>query len=162
MFLNELFGKNRLKKSIWVVLFQIFLERCSKWSEDILQKFEKFGSKVCNLLHLEKWALLVLNLNLVWFQNKIWKEKGLNDLKNIDLISQKAYSKKDLKMLCKSFIWLQKENENWKLTLFISKEALKLIWFNFKSPKRVHSKWFENKVQMFHLFSKILKIPCLK
>ena len=55
-----------------------------------------------------------------------------------------------------------KENGNWKLTLFISKVVLKLIWFDFRNPKRVHSKWFENEVRMFHLFSKILKIPCLK
>ena len=55
-----------------------------------------------------------------------------------------------------------KENWNWKLTLFISKVVLKLIWFDFRNPKRVHSKWFENEVRMFHLFSKILKIPCLK
>lgn len=42
-----------IKKTIWVVLFQILFERCSKCFQDILQKFENFGSKVCNNLHLE-------------------------------------------------------------------------------------------------------------
>ena len=47
-----------------------------------------------------------------------------------------------------------KEDGNWKLTLFISKVVLKLIWFDFRNPKRVHSKWFENEVRMFHCFLK--------
>ena len=41
------------KKTICVVLFQNLFERCSKCFQDILQKFEKIGSKVWNNLHLE-------------------------------------------------------------------------------------------------------------
>ena len=98
---------------------------------------------------------------LSWFQKWISKRclpKWFEKVILFDLIPQKSYSKKNLNMCVKS----SKENENWKLTLFISKVVLKLIWFDFRNPKRVHSKWVENEVRMFHLFSKILKIPCLK
>ena len=72
-----LFGKDRLKKIIRVVLFQILFERCSKCFEDILQKFENFGSKVCNNLHLEtEHFWLELELSLISKQNL--KRKGLS------------------------------------------------------------------------------------
>ena len=97
---------------------------------------------------------------LSWFQKCISKRslpKWFEWVENYLIwFFQKFYSKKNLNMCLTS-----KENGNWKLTLFISKVVLKLIWFDFRNPKRVHSKWFENEVRMFHLFSKILKIPSL-
>ena len=69
--------KNRLKKIIRVVLFQILFERCSKCFQDILQKFEKFGSKVCNNLQLEMSTFgFELELSLISKQNL--KRKGLS------------------------------------------------------------------------------------
>ena len=175
-----MFGKDRLKKTIWVILVQILFERCSKCFEDILQKFENFGSKVCNNLHLETehfWLWIRIKFD---FQNKIWKLKGLSWL-------QKCISKRSLpkwfKRVENYLIWFNspkvlfpkrtwtcvlsllfdfKRNGNWNLTFFISKVVLKLIWFDFRNPKGVHLKWFENKVWTFHLFSKMLKIHCLK
>ena len=120
-----LFGKDRLKKIIRVVLFQILFERCSKYFQDILQKFENFGSKVCNNLHLETehfWLWIRIKFDFktkfekkraeliskVYLQKKsskmVWKGWKL-----FDLIPQKSYSKKNLNMCIKSFVWLQKK-----------------------------------------------------
>jgi len=91
--------KTDWKKTIWVVLFQILFERCSKCFQDILQKFQKFGSQVCNNLYLGMehfWFELELSLiskqnlkrkGLSWFQKCIckrslpkWFERGENYL----------------------------------------------------------------------------------
>ena len=167
-----MFEKDRL--IFLVVLFQILFERCSKCFQDILQKFENFGSKVCNNLHLETehfWLELELSLiskqnlkrkGLSWFQKCIskrslpkWFERVENYL--IWFNSPKVLFQKELEHVYWVFCLTSKENGNWKLTLFISKVVLKLIWFGFRNPKRVQSKWFENEVECFIYFLKSWK-----
>ena len=111
------------KKIIWVVLVQILFERCSKCFQDILQKFEKFGSKVCNNLHLEMehfWLelelIMILKHNLKrkclsWFQKCISKRslpKWFERVENYLIWFPKSFIPKRTWCI-KSFVWLQKK-----------------------------------------------------
>ena len=165
-----MFGKKPIeKKQIELFFFKIYLKGVQnalkifyKSLKILVQKFATICIWKLSTFGFELELSLMSKQNLKrkglsWFQSVFLKEvfqNGLKGLKTIwfDLILQKFYSKKNLNMCLTS-----KENGNWKLTLFISKVVLKLIWFDFRNPKRVHSKWFENEVWMFHLFSKILK-----
>ena len=73
MFLNGLFGKDRLKNQFQFSYFKFYwkgvqnaLKIFYKSSKSLVQSLQPFA--------FGKWAVLVLNLNYVWFQNKIWKE----------------------------------------------------------------------------------------
>jgi len=156
-----------IKKTIWVVLFQILFVRCSKCFEDILQKFENFGSKVCNNLHLEMEHFWLWIRTKFDFKTKLEKKRfeliskivilkevfqnGLKGLKTIwfDLILQKFYSKKNLNMCLTS-----KENGNWKLTLFISK----VVWNWFGLISGIPKEFIQNDLKMkFECFICFLK-----
>ena len=82
VFLKWVVWKRPIEKTIWVVLFQILFERCSKCFQDIWQKFENFGSTVCiwkqSTFGLESELSLISKQNLKrkglsWFQKCISK-----------------------------------------------------------------------------------------
>ena len=170
-----MFGKDRLKKKQFELsYFKFYLKDVQNAFKIFYKSLKKLVQKFATIciwkrstfgFELELSLISKQNLkrkDLSWFQKCIskrslpkWFERVENYL--IWFNSPKVLFQKNLNMCLTS-----KENGNWKLTLFISKVVLKLIWFDFRNPKRVHSKWFENEVRMFHLFSKILKIPCLK
>ena len=116
--------------------FELELSLISKQSlkRKGLSWFQKCNSK----RSLPKWFERVESY-LIWFN------------------STKVLFQREFEHVCYVFCLTSKENGNWKLTLFISKVVLKLIWFDFRNPKRVHSKWFGNEVECFLCFLKSWK-----